>query len=229
MQKLANRSYLITFVLTASLAGIIFFLAGRVDREISNIVSLQYDIDELTRVAPTLEAQEKERDAIIQSRELIDTNIPDVSELVTIVEQIETIASLTGVDTTIALESGLINDGQLEFEDEKERQEFLDRLNIQETPPETTQPQTPANPSGNVVLQLQQEADTTQEQPDIQANVISINLTLVGEYHEIRSFLSMIEESRYIFFVEEIQFSKDVREGVGAVISSIALHVVIFE
>jgi hypothetical protein len=221
----ALRNEMLTILLLTVLFGIgAYFLANVVDKSISDIEEKKHTIDELTRIAGDQESQVDQLDSMDNFEMVLEENLASIDELPEMLSQLETMASITNNDITIKLEEGVISDTGVSFKDEKEKNAFLQGLEVKEFTAPVTAPTDEAAQSGNVVLQLQEEQ--VQEESRLTINYIEISVLMTGSYDHIREFIDLLQNSRYFFNIKEIRLSK--KEN-GFVEANMGLRAFFFE
>ncbi len=183
-----------------------YFVANLVDKSVSEVTEIRHEIDELTRVSIDDEKKIEEIAMVEGYKVILDDNLPEIDEIITILEQVENIAQISGVQSSINLEEGVIGKGEIEFEDEKEKKDFLDSLNVKEYSSDTEE-QASTDTSTNVVLQMIEEKGDEQTEV-LNINYLEINLILKGEYEGVRIFISLLQDSKYFFNIKEMRLIK---------------------
>lgn len=208
MDKNAQKE-LLTILVTTVVAGFAaFFLAGMFDKNVSEVTATRYDIDDLTRSAVDPQVRAEENEAVEEYTNTMGESLPSVDNIVDILRQLEVLSQLTNTELVIKLEEGVVGEGQIDFTDDKEREKFLKTLEVKEyQPPAQTDTQTSTNTNAttNVALQMTEQKS---EESKLKINYIEITLDLTGTYQQIRTYLSTLENSKYIFSLKELRLNK---------------------
>ncbi len=207
MKKETNKELLMILILTVVFGIGAFFLARQVDKNVSEITEIRHEIDELTRVAVDQDARVKELQDVEYYLQVLDEDLPEVTELIDILGQYELIGRLTDNDVTIKLEEGIVGSGEIQFEDEKEKNDFLNNLDVKEYTTSETDTSTTSDPSGNVVLQMMQEAEE-EDTGNLKINYVEVDLNLKGSYKALREYIVLMQSSKYIMNIKEIRIHK---------------------
>jgi len=207
MKKETNNELLIILILTVVFGISAFFLARQVDKNVNKITEIRHEIDELTRVAIDQESRVSEVQDVEYYLQVLDEDLPEVTELIDILGQLEQIGRLTSNDVTIKLEEGILGSGEIEFEDEKEKNDFLNSLDVKEYTATESTPETVSDPSGNVVLQMMQEAEEDSS-GNLKINYVEVDLNLKGTYEALRKYIELMQSSKYIMNIKEIRIHK---------------------
>lgn len=225
MKKEINKELLMILVLTVVFGIGAFFLARQVDRNVNEITEIRHEIDELTRVAVDKETRVEELQDVEYYLQVLDEDLPEVDELIDILGQYELIGSLTGNEVTIKLEEGILGSGEIQFEDEKEKNDFLNSLDVKEYTTSETDSQTTSDTSGNVVLQMMQES-AEEEDDTLKINYVEVDLSLRGSYKALREYIELMQNSKYIMTIKEIRIHKS---DEGLLDTNILVRAFIFE
>ncbi|MBN2015366.1 hypothetical protein JW766_00865 [Candidatus Dojkabacteria bacterium] len=226
MVKQSQKDLLLVLGLTVVFGLIVYLLAQLVDNTVAEVTSTRNQIRELTRISGEDVSSEEEPLSTEEYKDLLDKNLPDISGIIEILDQLEVIAQITNVDLSIKLEEGIVGESDIEFKDTKERNTFLSTIEVKEYKFED-QPQVAA-PEGseNVVLQMMEEGGQTQEEPSLKINYLEVDLNVKGTYNAIRTYISLLRNSKYIFNIKEIRLN---RTENGELDGSIKVRVFIFE
>ncbi len=207
--KPVKKELLLVLGLTLFLSVGLYFLAENIDNTVTEITDLKNEVNELTRVARDREKQFEKYQFLEEFKESLEDNFSDTSEIILMLGQLEKISSVADTTISIKLEEGLIGDGQLEFKNETEKQEFLNQLNVKEFEEKETSSEQPANSaSGNVALQVIEEQEQKGDEKTISINYLEIDIVLKGNYKNIRKFIKLMHNSKYLFGVEEMRINK---------------------
>lgn len=220
MGKESKKDLLIILILTIVFGIGAYLLAGQVDKTVSDVTAIRHEIDELTRIASDKEGKIEEINAVANYDKMLNENLPEISEIISILEQLENIAKLTGTEVSISLEEGVIGEGEIEFKEEKEKIEFLKKLEVKEYTPENKS----QDSDNNVVLQMMQESG--EEGEELKISYLEIDLSITGVYDGIRSYISLLETSNYFYNIREIRLSKSEE---GYIEGSLKIRAFIFE
>lgn len=196
-----KKELLIILILTAVFGALGFGLATYLDKAIANVNSTRYRIDELTRFATDQETRTYEYKSVQEYTETLGEDLPEIEDIIEILEQLETISTITGTQIGIRLEEGVIGEDSVEFKDEEERIEFLKKIEVKEySPPEDS----PEGQLINVALETQEPASEDQ----LKINYLEVYISLKGSYNQIRSFITLLQDSTFLFDIVEIRLVK---------------------
>lgn len=202
MQQQTRKDLLTIFILSVVFGGATFFMSRLVDSSVANVINLRSDIDSLTRTPAGQTAMTEEVQAVEEAEQQLQGNLPETNEVIDILEQLEVISDITNTELTINLEEGILGESEIIFEDEKEKAAFLNKLKVKEYEvPQTTEG---ATQEGNVALQMMEEEEV-QTTEGIKINYIEMNLVMSGTYDDIRSFIKLLQDSKYFFNIKEIK------------------------
>lgn len=206
MKDQRNRKEILTILVLTLVFGVgAYFLGRMVDNTIANIAATENKLDELTRVAVNAESQ-AERIRVMDTFSMaMEDNLGGIEDIPKLLQQLEVMASLTDMDLTMSLEEAVIGDEGLEFKDEKKKQEFLNQLEVKEYSTTTSESDS-SQGVVNVALTLKEEKDKEEEKLTI--NYLEVDLVMGGTYRQVRTFISLMENSRYFFNIEEIRMNK---------------------
>lgn len=206
MGKQTQKQLLLILALTIVFGVGAYFIGKAVDQTVAEVTKIRSEIDEKTRVATDVEVKIDEMNAVNDYREFVEENLPDISDLIDILEQLEVMAKMSDADLTLKLEEGVVGEGEIEFKDEREKQEFLKNIEVKEyTPAASTTTQSGDVASTNVALQ-QQTTSTTKDELKINYLVVSANLR--GNYGSVRKFIYLTQNSKYFFNLREVRLNK---------------------
>jgi hypothetical protein len=196
-----KKELLIILILTAVFGALGFGLATYLDTTIATVNSTRYKIDELTRFATDRETRAYEYRSVQEYTVTLSENLPEIEDIIEILEQLETISTITGTQIGIRLEEGVIGEGSVEFEDEEERIEFLKRIEVKEfSPPEDST-------EGQLINVALETQDQTSEDK-LKINYLEVYISLKGSYNQIRSFITLLQDSTFVFDIAEIRLVK---------------------
>jgi len=136
MDKKGQKELLTILVMTVIAGAIAFLLSNIFDKTVSEVTSTRYEIDELMRAAVDSETRAQELEAAENYTNILGESLPSVENIVDILRQLEVLSELTGTELIINLEEGVVGEGQIDFTDDKEREEFLKTLTVKEYTPD---------------------------------------------------------------------------------------------
>lgn len=226
MEGKTKKELLMILILTAVFGFASYIVAQLLDGTISDINSTRYQIDELTRYASDKESRIEEFEAVNSYTEVIEESLPETENIIGVLEQLENIAHIAGASISIGLEEGVIGEGGVEFKDEKEKTDFLKSLEVKEyeatetTAPDTT---TSSQPENAALQVIESEAPTEEE---FKINYLEIDLSLNGTYDQIRTYISLLQESKYFFNIKELRL---VKLEEGEISATLSVRAFIFE
>jgi hypothetical protein len=226
-----NKKELITILILAVLSGIVVFYCTKlVDKSIAEVTNARLEIDNLRRIADSRKEYIEEYKAIEDYKNFLDQNLPQAQNLIDILEQLEKMSRVANVSLTMKLEEGTVGGETIQFKSEKEKQDFLKTLNIKDY--SSTQSTGSSAATGtstgktvNIALEMQQNAQTTENASSFKISYIDIDLSAHGSYMDIRSFISLFDSSKYFFDIKELRMNKQTD---GYVDSTIQLRAFIF-
>jgi hypothetical protein len=229
VEENSKKSLILILVLTLVFGVACYMLAKKVDKDIANVSATKQKIDELSRYAVDQKARIEEYKSVAAYQENLTKDLAGVDDIIDMLEQLETVSQITKTKLSIKLEQGVIGGGKIEFKDEKEKAEFLKSISVKEyTQPQVAsqQGQQTSQKPVNVALTMQQQATQSETSQKLKINYIEIDLSISGGYDEIRSFLQLMDNSRYIFNIKEIRLNKVAEGNIDALIR---LRAFIFE
>jgi hypothetical protein len=219
MKNGLKKELLFILVLTLIFGIASFFIAKEVDRNVSEVTKIRYQIEELTRVAVDKENRIDEVQSVEYYLKFFNEELPGINEIIDMLNQIEDIGRLTNLKLTMKLEEGIVGSSDIEFVDEKEKNDFLKRLVLKEfTPEENNQSQNTGAASSNVVLQIMKEAEESEAVGNIKISYLDIDLSVDGTYDNIRMYIDLLQSSKYYFNISEIRLSKAEEGGLKGTI-----------
>lgn len=229
MKKITNNLFIV-LALTVLFGAGAFFLAQLVDEQVDEITQIKTDVDDLTRITFNYKARAEDQKLIDEYKESIDERTAEVSNVINILNQLEVMADIAAVEANIKLEEGEIQEEGLEFEDEKEKEEFLEKIkdnntNDKEVEVGSDNDQEPSK-TNNYVLDISTESSETDDGKIENLTYIEIDVSLVGSYKQVRRFINLIGDSQYLFSIKQIRMNKLTD---GKLESTITLRAIIFE
>ncbi|MBU0976085.1 MAG: hypothetical protein ABIE03_00395 [Patescibacteria group bacterium] len=213
------------FILTLIFGVGAYHLASLVDKKVAEVTEIRSKVDELTRISVKREGKQLEVREVEEYKQLFEEILPQTSDLIGILEQLEVISSISGTSVTIKLEEGVIGGDSIEFKDTKSKAEFLKKLEVKEYSPTTEVSESDTSAQTNVALQMMQEDDSS-SQEKVKFQYLEINLVVRGNYTQIRKYISLLHSSEYIFNVEEVRINKT---NEGGLESLMKIRAFIFE
>lgn len=226
MKAKTKKELLMILILTVVFGSVSYVLAQLLDGAISDIKNTRYQIDELTRYAADKETRIEEFESVSSYTEIIEESLPETEDIIEVLEQLENIAHIAGTSLSIGLEEGVIGEEGVEFEDEKEKEDFLKSLEVKEyeATDTTVQDTTASGQPQNAALQMMESAASEEE--EFKINYLEIDLSLKGTYDQIRTYVSMLHESKYFFDIKELRL---VKLEEGQISGTLGVRAFIFE
>lgn len=211
MESKTKKQFLIILVLTVLFGIIVFFLAKFIDTNVSETSALRHEIDEQTRVTSNFEPQTETVSLINQYSDDLNNTLPTSENLIDILNQLEIIGTISGVEISIQIEEGTIGKETIELETSHSTEDILENS---EAPSPTGAPQDASPEEIADQIKKQQEQETEGSTPDkVNITYIEISIILKGSYEQIRSYINLLQDSKYFFNIKEISLTK--RENVG--------------
>jgi hypothetical protein len=226
MTKKINTQLLLILVLTVVFGFVVFILAKTIDKNVAEVTSIKSEIDELTRVAVKTEERVKNMNSVNDYKEFFDNSLSDISEMIQILEQLEVIANLSENELSLKLEEGVIGEGGIEFKDENQKQEFIQSLEVKEFSTEPTETQEETDPAVENVALLAMQEDTAEMESEIKISYLEMDVNLKGSYHSVRTFISLLQNSKYYFNIKEVKINETEEGNVNA---SLIVRAFLFE
>lgn len=219
MDKRSTKQLLTILGLTVVCGIAALILAQMFDSAVSEVSKTRFEIEELTRFSVDKYTRSQEYEAVSEYTDVLNQSLPSVNDIPDILQQLEIIAENTNNDIVLQLEEGIVGEGEIEFTDETDRQDFLQELEVKEFDP---QPQAQDGQVQNVALQQPDE----QTASDFNINYLEISVNLQGTYTDIRAFINLLAESKYVLTINDLRMNK-LEDGILE--STLSVRAFIFE
>ncbi|MDD3647136.1 MAG: hypothetical protein PHS44_01365 [Candidatus Dojkabacteria bacterium] len=207
MKSGSKKELIKIFILTLIFGVGSYYLANLVDKKVAEVTEIRNKVDELTRISVKREDQGLEIKEVGDYSQFFEKILPETSDIISILEQLEAISNISGTTVTLKLEEGVIGGDSIEFKDSKTKEEFLKKFEVKEySPTANTNGKTPDSAQTNVALQMMEE--NTSKEDEVKFQYLEVNLVLRGNYEQVRKFVGLLHSSKYIFNVEEIRINK---------------------
>jgi Tfp pilus assembly protein PilO len=225
MGKQIQKQLLLILALTIVFGGVSYFIGKLVDETVAEVTHIREEIDEKTRVATDINTKIDEMNAVSEYKDFVEENLPNISDLIEILEQLEVMAKMSDVDLTLQLEEGVVGEGEIEFKDEVEKQQFLKNIEVEEYTP-AAQPATTSTDAASTNVALQQQSASTQPESELKINYLLVSASLQGNYDSVRKFIYLTQNSKFFFNIKEIRINK---KEEGELDTAMQLRAFIFE
>lgn len=208
MTKGSKKELIKIFLLTILFGFGAYYLASAVDEKVAEVRDLRAKVDELTRISVKRDDQDEEIRRVDEYKSFYDEILPETVDVIDILEQMEIMSDVAGTDITVKLEEAVISEDSIEFKDTKSKTEFLKKLEVKEYSPAYSDQSSTDSTQTNVALQMVQGQGTPPDEEEVEFQYLEVNMILKGSYDQIRKYISLLQNSKYIFNIEELRMNK---------------------